>query len=108
MDVADLRSVTALISTALGEDLGAGDLTTWLTIPPERRARAEISAKANAVVAGIPLIQKVCELAGGGVSVVERVRDGATVSAGDVLATLAGPAQTLLAIERVTLNFLQH
>lgn len=108
MDVCDLPSVTALINTAFGEDLGAGDLTTRLTIPPDRRARAEISAKVSAVIAGIPLIRKVCEIAGGGISVVERVADGAVVSAGDVLAILAGPAQTLLAIERVILNFLQH
>jgi nicotinate-nucleotide pyrophosphorylase (carboxylating) len=108
MDVFDLPTVTALVSAALAEDLGAGDLTTRLTIDPERRARAEISAKARAVVAGMPLVRKACEAVGGAVSVVERVADGAQVSAGDVLATLVGPAQTLLAVERVTLNFLQQ
>jgi len=38
----------------------------------------------------------------------ERVADGAVVQPGDLLASLAGPAQTLLAIERVALNFLQQ
>jgi nicotinate-nucleotide pyrophosphorylase (carboxylating) len=108
MDVFDLPTVTALVNAALTEDVGAGDLTTRLTIAPDRRARAEISAKASAVVAGLPLIRKICDIAGGGISVVECVADGTAVSAGDVLATLAGPAQTLLAIERVALNFLQH
>ena len=108
MDVFDLPTVTALVSAALAEDLGAGDLTTRLTVPPDRRARAEISAKESAVIAGVPLIRKICDAAGGGISVAERVADGAVVSAGDVLAALAGPAQTLLAIERVALNFLQQ
>jgi nicotinate-nucleotide pyrophosphorylase (carboxylating) len=108
VDVFDLPAVDAVVKAALAEDLGAGDLTTRLTVPPERRARAEISAKEAAVVAGIPLIRKVCAAAGGGVDVRERVSDGARVQSGDVLAGLAGPAQTLLATERVILNLLQR
>jgi nicotinate-nucleotide pyrophosphorylase (carboxylating) len=108
MTVFDLPTVDDLVRAALTEDLGAGDLTTRLTIAPDQRARAEISAQASAVIAGMPLIRKICDIAGGGISVVECVADGTAVSAGAVLATLAGPAHTLLAIERVTLNFLQH
>jgi nicotinate-nucleotide pyrophosphorylase (carboxylating) len=104
----DLPAVNALVQAALAEDLGAGDLTTRLTVPAGRRARADISAKENAVIAGVPLIRKVCAAAGGAVEVGERVEDGARVGNGDALATLAGPAQTLLAVERVTLNLLQH
>jgi len=108
MDVFDLPAVTAQVTAALAEDLGAGDLTTRLTIAAERRARAAISAKAAAVVAGMPLIRTISDAAGGGITIAAAVMDGHRVSHGDVLATLAGPAHTLLAIERVTLNFLQH
>ncbi len=108
MDVIDLPAVDALVRTALAEDLGAGDLTTRLTVPAEKRARAEISAKEAAVVAGLPLIRKVCVAAGGHVDVREQVSDGARVVNGDVLASLSGPAHTLLATERVILNLLQH
>jgi len=108
MDVFDLPAVDALLRNALAEDLGAGDLTTRLTVPATAQARADISAQAEAVVAGVPLVRKVCTLAGGGVEVRELVADGARVKAGDVLAIVAGSAQTLLAIERVTLNLLQH
>jgi nicotinate-nucleotide pyrophosphorylase (carboxylating) len=108
MDVFDLPAVDTLVKTALAEDLGAGDLTTRLTVPADKRARAEISAKEAAVVAGLPLIRKVCAAAGGTVEVREHVGDGARVASGDVLASLAGPAQTLLATERVILNLLQH
>ena len=108
MDVFDLPAVEALITTALGEDLGAGDLTTRLTVPAGTRARAQIAAKQSAVIAGMPLIRRVCAAGGGGVDVVERVADGAHVSSGDVLARLSGDAHVLLATERVILNLLQH
>jgi nicotinate-nucleotide pyrophosphorylase (carboxylating) len=108
MDVFDLPDVQALMKRALSEDLGAGDLTTRLTVPSVIRARAEISPKEHAVIAGLPLVRKICDAAGGGIDVYEHVTDGAHVSPGDILATLSGPAHTLLAVERVTLNFLQH
>jgi nicotinate-nucleotide pyrophosphorylase (carboxylating) len=108
MDICDLPAVDTLVRTALAEDLGAGDVTTRLTVPASRRARAEIAAKESAVIAGMPLIRKICAVAGAEVTLRERVADGARVSSGDVLATLSGAAHGLLAVERVTLNFLQH
>ncbi len=108
MDVFDLPAVDVLVRAALDEDLGAGDLTTRLTVPAEKRARAEISAKEAAVVAGVPLVRKVCTAAGGKVDVRERVSDGTRVASGDLLASLSGSAHTLLATERVMLNLLQH
>ncbi len=108
MDVFDLPAVEALVKTALAEDLGAGDLTTRLTVPAEQRARAEIAAKEAAVVAGLPLVRKVCDAAGGTIDIREHVADGTRVAGGAVLVTLAGSARTLLATERVMLNLLQH
>jgi nicotinate-nucleotide pyrophosphorylase (carboxylating) len=96
------------VRTALAEDLGAGDLTSRLTIAADCRARAEIAAKETAVAAGIPLVRKVYAALGGGVDVREALADGARVAGDDVLVTLSGPAHTLLAGERVALNFLQH
>jgi nicotinate-nucleotide pyrophosphorylase (carboxylating) len=108
MDVFDLAAVDAVVKTALAEDLGAGDLTTRLTVSAERRARAEIAAQEAAVIAGVPLVRKVCDAAGGNIEVRERITDGTRVAGGDVLVTLAGSAHALLATERVILNLLQH
>lgn len=108
MDVFDLPDVDALVRRTLGEDLGAGDLTTRLTVPRGTLARAEIAAKEGAVIAGLPLVRMVCAAAGGGIEVRQHVVDGTHVGPGDVLATLSGSAHTLLAVERVALNFLQH
>ena len=108
MDVFDLPVVRQLIERALAEDVGDGDITTRLTVPAERRARAEIAAKQRAVVAGLPLIARVCAAVDGAITVVPHVTDGARVAPGDRLATLSGPAASLLVAERLALNFLQQ
>lgn len=108
MTLFDLPAVESLVMIALAEDLGAGDLTTRLTIAPDKTARARIAAKESAVIAGVPLVRKVCQAAGGGIDVQEQVAEGARVARGDVIARLSGNASTLLGIERVTLNLLQH
>jgi nicotinate-nucleotide pyrophosphorylase (carboxylating) len=101
--------VKALVETALAEDLGRGDLTTFLTVGEDVRARAEIVAKQDGVIAGLPLLQRIFAIVGdGAVSVTTHVVDGEEVRAGSVVATLAGAAQDLLVGERLSLNFLQH
>jgi nicotinate-nucleotide pyrophosphorylase (carboxylating) len=108
MDIFDLTAVDTIVRNALAEDLGKGDLTTRLTVAKDIRARAQITAKETAIVAGLPLLPKVCAGVGGGIDIAEVVADGARVTVGDILAGLVGPAHRLLAAERVMLNFLQH
>jgi nicotinate-nucleotide pyrophosphorylase (carboxylating) len=108
MDIFDLIAVDTIVRNALVEDLGKGDLTTRLTVAKDIRARAQIAAKEPAIVAGLPLLHKVCAAVGGGIDVAEVVADGARVTVGDILAGLVGPAHRLLAAERIMLNFLQH
>src|SRR5512139_1829606 len=108
MDVCALPVVRQLIERALAEDVGDGDITTRLTVPADRRARAEIAAKQSAVIAGLPLVARVCAAVGGEITVVTHVTDGTHVTPGAVLATLAGPAASLLVAERLALNFLQR
>jgi nicotinate-nucleotide pyrophosphorylase (carboxylating) len=108
MNVFDLPDVVDLVRRALAEDLGTGDLTTRLTVPPSARARAEIITKEQLIIAGLPLIRAVCDACGGGVEIDECVDEGAPVAPSVTVARLAGPATTLLGAERVTLNLLQH
>jgi nicotinate-nucleotide pyrophosphorylase (carboxylating) len=62
------------------------------------------------VVAGLRLFAEVYRLIEGGesVRVQLKVADGARVAAGQVLATIEGPARAILSAERVSLNFLGH
>lgn len=109
MTVFELPTVTDLIRAALAEDIGRGDVTTQLTVPPDVRAEAQIVAKQKGVLAGIAIVDAVYRALGGEpVTVQAHLADGEPFKRGAVVASLIGPAGTLLTGERVALNFLQQ
>ena len=97
-----------IITFALAEDVGPGDITTLSTVPEATQGRATFLAKADGVIAGLPLLQRVFDQLDESVLVEPLVVDGAKVRSGTLLARATGSAQTLLTGERVALNFLQH
>ncbi|MGA2475384.1 MAG: carboxylating nicotinate-nucleotide diphosphorylase [Terriglobia bacterium] len=106
----DLSSgeLRALVDMALAEDLGQGDLTTSVTVPAGMRACGTFRSKQSLVVAGLPVAAMVFLVLKPTVEWNPALEDGSDVAAGTVLANACGPAATLLAGERVALNFLQH
>jgi len=96
------------VRLALAEDLGAGDVTTHRLFPRAVKAKGVIVAKQAAVIAGLPVARAVFLAVDPKVRIAFRVRDGARVQAGAIVATLAGDGRSILTGERVALNFLQH
>jgi nicotinate-nucleotide pyrophosphorylase (carboxylating) len=97
-----------LVEMAIDEDLGQGDLTTSLTVPVDLRACGTFRSKQSLVVAGLPVAAMVFQVLKPTVEWKPALEDGTEVAPGTVLASACGPAATLLAGERVALNFLQH
>jgi nicotinate-nucleotide pyrophosphorylase (carboxylating) len=101
-----------VVRVALDEDLGGPggvDVTTDATIPPEQVSTAQVVARADGVLAGIPVIatvfDEVARRLGAGQLRVDAYRaDGEAVTRGDVVATLHGPTQVALVGERTMLN----
>ena len=62
-------AVTRLITMALEEDLGRGDVTTLATIPSDRTAEGKITAKADLTIAGLPLVEPILKIVDRGVVV---------------------------------------
>jgi nicotinate-nucleotide pyrophosphorylase (carboxylating) len=97
-----------LISKALDEDLGSGDVTTEATVPADLDAVARIVLKQPGVVFGLDVAEQVFRQAG--VSAFDRMameghwHDGVPLD----VALITGPARAILAGERVALNFLGH
>jgi nicotinate-nucleotide pyrophosphorylase (carboxylating) len=87
--------VRELIDRALAEDVGDGDLTTSILVPPGARARAHIEQREPGVIAGLDVAA----------AVFERF-DVRLEPAKDVVARLDGPAAGILTAERTALNFL--
>jgi len=96
-----------LVRMALLEDLGrAGDLTTDAIVPADRRATALLVARQPGVVAGLELARLAFQLIDPAIELAIKLNDGAVLAAGDMIASVTGPARGILTAERVALNFL--
>jgi len=88
------------------EDLGEGDITSLLTVPAGRKARARVLARERGVLAGM---EEALEIFGHpAIRVTSHRKDGARIEDGDVLLELEGDARALLSLERVALNILMR
>ncbi|OGO08904.1 MAG: nicotinate-nucleotide diphosphorylase (carboxylating) [Chloroflexi bacterium RBG_13_60_9] len=103
-----LQSADILIAAAIAEDIGSGDVTSLAVFPPHAMARATIIAKEPGVVAGLPVAKAVFAKADPHVVFTPALTDGAHVKPMDVLVNLEGKLISLLSLERIVLNFLQH
>jgi nicotinate-nucleotide pyrophosphorylase (carboxylating) len=101
-------SLKETVRLALREDIGTGDVTTLSTVPPAQQARAEIVAKAEGVLAGLPVVEEVFRQVDSSLIVTRTLQEGARIKPGDVLCEVRGSAQSILIGERVALNFLQR
>jgi nicotinate-nucleotide pyrophosphorylase (carboxylating) len=102
------RSLPAIadpIDIALAEDIGSGDLTTQAVVPDGAQARARIEQRAPGVVAGLRVAQSVFERVDASLRFETLAREGEWREPG-VLAQIEGAAASILAAERVALNFL--
>jgi nicotinate-nucleotide pyrophosphorylase (carboxylating) len=97
--------VSDLIDRALAEDIGDGDLTTRAVVPEGAEARARISQKEPGVVAGLRVAERVFGSVDPELLFVHHCPEGKWREAG-AIADVSGPAASILAAERVALNFL--
>jgi nicotinate-nucleotide pyrophosphorylase (carboxylating) len=117
-DDLDRAHLRRLIEMARDEDLAGlglqkkptqpGDHSTGSISSPPRLAEAHLTARQDLTVCGLPLLSLILSVYGEGCSVQLHTRDGARLRRDDRLATLAGDPRTLLAAERIALNFVQR
>lgn len=103
-----LATVEPLIELAVAEDIGPGDVTSEAILDPEEWLSGRILAKEAGVVAGLPVAEQVFRRVDADIRFMPRVEDGQEVVPREVVAEVEGPAQSLLAAERLALNFLQR
>jgi nicotinate-nucleotide pyrophosphorylase (carboxylating) len=97
-----------LIDRALAEDLGSGDVTSLATVPEGALARARIEQKSPGVIAGLSAAESVFRRVDPELRWHAHVSEGAGWREGGLVAEIAGSARSILAGERVALNFLGH
>jgi nicotinate-nucleotide pyrophosphorylase (carboxylating) len=104
----DPETIYEAVNTALDEDIGRGDITSRSIVRPGTRARGSFLAKQEIVLAGLEVADAAFSAFDHTLQIESAVGDGEVIPAGKVFARVTGEAQTLLASERVALNFLQH
>jgi nicotinate-nucleotide pyrophosphorylase (carboxylating) len=97
--------ILALVKAALAEDIGPGDLTSLACLEPDP-LKARIVAKCDGVVSGIRPLLATFEIVDSANVITPVKHDGDSFVRGDEIVRLDGFNQTLLASERVALNFL--
>lgn len=102
------RNIDRIIDLALVEDIGKGDITTNIFIPPKKRAKARMIAHEKATIAGLDVVKKVFKRLDKNAIVRPFFKDGDIVRPGKKLIEIEGNARALLTAERVALNFLSH
>jgi nicotinate-nucleotide pyrophosphorylase (carboxylating) len=108
MNEFELEAARTLIELALKEDVGDGDITTDNIIPAESRRKAKMIAKADGVVAGLPVAEMVFKSLDPEMIWNVITPEGSKVKKGDVLVEFEGTYRALLTGERTALNFLQR
>lgn len=103
-----MQAAEPLIDLAVAEDIGPGDATSQATLPSNLTLHATIVAKEPGVIAGLPVASAVFQRVDPEITFVAHVEEGQEIVPGETVAEVSGPAVSLLAAERIALNFLQR
>jgi len=102
------ETIREIVKRALAEDLGEGDITSIFTIPKNINALGIIVAKERGVLAGTMVAEQVFKVVDKNTKITFHKQDGERFITGNIIADIQGKAVSLLAAERVALNFLQR
>jgi nicotinate-nucleotide pyrophosphorylase (carboxylating) len=104
------KEIDRIIEMSLIEDIGAGDITSNITIPDNSTASFAIRAREEMVVCGTDIAALVFSKikSAGKVATEIKKYDGEIVKAGDILLSGHGDAKSIMAGERVALNLLRQ
>ena len=97
-----------LILAALKEDIPWEDVSANAVIGEDARGHADLIAKADGVLAGLPVFARTFALLDDAAEVVLHKREGEEVHAGERVAEVTGNMRAILSGERTALNFLQR
>ena len=100
------NDIGLIVGLALNEDIGDGDITSAL-LSEDLKVKASITCRENAILCGVPWVQKVYEKIDNSVKIEWRFEEGANLQVGDKVAMISGSAKAILSGERTALNFLQ-
>ena len=100
--------INEIVSIALDEDSGKGDITSEKLIPADLLGRAYMLVKEAGVIAGNEIVARVFHHIDPQIKIDIQIQDGTVVKIGDVPLLVTGNVRSILKAERVALNFYQR
>lgn len=100
--------INEIIDNALREDIGDGDHSSLACVPENAKGKATLYIKDDGILAGIELAEMIFHRYDPELKMEIFIRDGAKVKKGDIAFTVSGSSRSILATERLTLNFMQR
>lgn len=97
-----------IIKLAFAEDLGDGDHSSLACVPENAQAQAKLIVKDNGILAGVELAQQIFHHFDPNLKLEVFIQDGTLVKKGDIAFHVSGSSRSLLATERIVLNFMQR
>ncbi|MBT3362329.1 MAG: carboxylating nicotinate-nucleotide diphosphorylase [Chloroflexi bacterium] len=108
MDDYLVKQAQRIVDTALAEDAVTSDITSDLTINDKLDGSGSFVIKDLGVLAGIEVARMVFAHVDPSLTFRTQVKDGTKIANGDIVATISGRLKSILAGERLALNFLQR
>ena len=106
--VIDEKAIELIIKNALIEEIGDGDHSSLASVPESAIGKAKLLVKDDGIIAGIELAKKIVTYYDASMVFNAFLKDGDTVKKGDVAFTIEGKSRSILATERLLLNFMQR
>ena len=100
--------VDEIIESALLEDIGDGDHSSLACVPENAKGKATLFVKDDGILAGVDLAVRIFKKYDPSLEVDVRIIDGTPVKKGDIVFTVTGSSRSILATERLVLNFMQR
>lgn len=100
--------IDEIIKFAFKEDLGNGDHTSLSCVPENAVGKAKLLVKDDGVIAGVELAEKIFHYYDPTLKITQYIHDGEKVKFGDIVFEIEGKSRSILATERLVLNFMQR
>lgn len=101
-------TVDEIIELALLEDIGDGDHSSLACVPEFAKGKATLLIKDDGILAGVDLAVRIFKKLDPSLEINILLIDGTPVKKGDVAFTVIGSSRSILATERLVLNFMQR
>jgi nicotinate-nucleotide pyrophosphorylase (carboxylating) len=102
------KEIELIISNGIREDIGPGDYSSLACIPEDAQGKAKLLVKDKGIIAGIELADQIFKYVDPSLKVTHFLKDGDSVSQGDIVFHVEGSSQSILKAERLVLNMMQR